>query len=299
MPFQVKVPADEVFEGHFSSSGEDGRSGGGCGCDGEAGGPGAGPGMEVGPGSGHGVDGGPGVGQCEDGSEAEKDPAAAAKRAAEKRLADAERKCDNMISGAEKQACVIVEQAKKQAEGLLREAKRKSVETGSRFEKESREKGYNEGYADGMAQHDALINEALQIKAQAEADYEALMSGAEGDALSLVLDIARKVIGEDMVVNRQNILALVQDAFSKCSDKEQVTLKLSPEDYDYVSVNKNVLLSMIEGVGNLDIRVDMSMQPGSCVVETPLGNIDAGVDTKLNKIEEAFYKLLKASAKWV
>ena len=49
---------------------------------------------------------------------------------------------------------------------------------------------------------------------------------------------------------------------------------------------------MTEGIGNLDIRKDPSLNAGDVIIETPYGTVNAGVSTKLKKIEDAFIKLI-------
>ena len=278
MPFQVKVPEDETFEGHFSNRDENESD----------------EYYDTFPGSkeAYEAEDGQENGPNEPITEEETDPAAEAARLAEQLVLEAEERCAVMIKEAEDKAGSLIADAQKQAGILLEASKKEGIEFGNRTKEESKKQGYQEGYAEGKAEYEMLVLEAQQIKAQTEADYSETMSGAEGDALALVMDVARKVIGEEMELNRQNILIMIKEAFTHCSNKDYVALKVSPDDYEYVRANKDVLLSLIEGVGKLEILMDMSMQTGSCLVETPLGNIDAGVDTKLKKIEETFNKVL-------
>lgn len=85
---------------------------------------------------------------------------------------------------------------------------------------------------------------------------------------------------------------MVRQALEKCSNREDLTIKVSSQDYDFLVENKEKLLSMIDGVGNLDIKRDPALKTGDCLVETSYGNIDAGVQTKIRKIEEAFLKIV-------
>jgi len=284
MPFQVKIPADETFEGHFSGIGNDGDDRDDSGSD---------------------LFGVEGRGYNDidretddepDDEPEEYNPLTEAEKTANALIADAKEQCADLKKEAEEQAITIIEEAQKQAESILDTAKKEGIDFGARTREESKKKGYQEGRAEGKAQYDALTQEAQQIKEQAAAEYQELMSGAEADAVDLVMDIARKVIGKEVEINRQNVLIMVKDAFDHCSNKDQAILKVSPDDYDYIKANKDVLLSLIDGVGTLEIKKDMSLQIGSCLVETPLGHIDAGITTKLNKIEAAFHKLVTTVA---
>ena len=188
-------------------------------------------------------------------------------------------------------------EAQAQAGTILEGSRAESIEFANRTREEAQTQGYKDGHAEGKAQFEALTKDAQQIKAQAEAEYRDLMNGAEADAVELVMDIARKVIGKEMEVNRKNLLIMIKDAFDHCSNKDQAILKVSPDDFEYVNANRDALLTMTDGIGHLEIKADLSMQPGSCQIETPLGNIDAGMETKLSKIEAAFFKVLENQPK--
>ena len=307
MPFQVKIPTDETFEGHFSNLRTDGDFG-----DGSDGGDREGYAVwyEAGDGDEYGDRGGTGsgVGYDDDGTETEEykdegdnseedgepdiDPEEKAARAAEQIIIEAEERCASMVMDAEEKAKAVLDDAKIQGKLIVEASKKESTEFAKRTEEESRKKGYKDGFAEGKAQYEMRVMEAQQIKEQAELDYKELLGGAEADAVTLVIDIAKKVIGDELELNPQNILLLIKDALDRCSNKENVTLKVSPDDFDFIRANKDVLLSMVDGVGELEVKMDMAMQQNSCLVETPLGHVNAGVATKLGKIEDAFYKVI-------
>ena len=85
---------------------------------------------------------------------------------------------------------------------------------------------------------------------------------------------------------------LVKQAFEKCANRENIVLKAAPEDHEFLVNNKDRLLSMVEGVGELEIKKDTSLKPGGCIVETLYGSMDAGIQIKMKKIEEAFRQVI-------
>lgn len=189
---------------------------------------------------------------------------------------------------AERQAGIIIEEARERAEKLLEEAEGKSLI----IKEEARKAGFEEGLSKGKKQYEALLEEAQDVKRKAEADYLQLLGNVEADAIRMIMDIAKKVISHEMEVNSENVLLLVKQAFQKCTNAESAILKVSAEDYDYVSENRDKLVSMLGGVEELEIRKDFSLTRGACIVETAFGTVDAGIETKFGKIEEAFGKLI-------
>jgi len=192
-------------------------------------------------------------------------------------LAKAREESESMLEEARSQALSIIDGAKKEAEEIK-----------CRAEEEARRRGYEAGYNEGKSQYEALIREAEEIKARAEEEYARLLAGIETDAVNMILDIAKKVIGAELKQNKESILHLVRQAFEKCTNKERLVLKVSPEDYDFVNENKDKLLSMLGGAEEIEIKKDSSLCSGGCIVDTPFGSIDASAQTRLAMIEEAF-----------
>ncbi len=197
-----------------------------------------------------------------------------------------------IIDNAHQEAALIIKEAGYEAERLMEEAQRQAEEHRAVVEQEAWQTGYDEGYKAGYAeaqgQYEDLLKEAELIRDSAKNDYASVLADIEGDAIEMILDIAKNVIGVEISFNKEDILYLVKQAFEKCSNRENILLKVSPEDFDYVSANKQRLISMVDGLGELEIKNDLSLKVGACIVETRYGSIDAGVQTKLRKIEEAF-----------
>jgi len=223
------------------------------------------------------------------------DPIEAAAAEADRIVRDATEKGREIIAKAKDEADAILRSAKIEADTRDAKMRDKAAKDAAELHELARREGELEGRKEGREAYDSLIAEAERIRADAQEKYRKLLTGAEGDMLELVLKISRKVIGDEIAFNRNSIISMIRDAFDNCTNKDDVVLKISPEDYDFVIDNKNNLLSMIEGIDNLEIRRDLSLGPGSCSIETAFGNLDAGADMRLSKIEDAFYRILSAS----
>ena len=192
------------------------------------------------------------------------------------------------LQTAREQADVIIREAELEAQRIIQQAHIDSEKKRNAVLEDARQKGYAKGYDEGKKQYEHLIKEAQLIKENSLHEYREILEGAEADIIEMVLDIAKKVVAKEVQTDRSIILDLVREAFGRCINREKVVLKVSSEDYDYVVENKKEILSSIEGVDDIDIKEDSSMKAGSCIVETPFGSFDAGVNTKISRIEEAF-----------
>jgi flagellar assembly protein FliH len=199
---------------------------------------------------------------------------------------------DEIIDRAREEAEAIIKEAESEAVKLIEVAQREGDKLKKSIEDEARKEGFNQGYEEAKRQYENLIEEAEDIKKNAEEEYRELLNGVEKDAVNVILDIAKKVIGEQVSLNKENILEVLRKGFEKCSNKEDITIKVAPSDHDFVVKNREKILSLTDGVGKLDIKKDSSLKAGDCIIETSYGTVDAGVSRKLKKIEDTFIKLI-------
>jgi flagellar assembly protein FliH len=202
------------------------------------------------------------------------------------------KKAEKTLENARQQSDTIIMEAQTEAERIIDDAKRKAEELADQIEEQFRRKGYEDGYNEGREKYEALIKEAEQIKSRTKAEYVSMLKGVEKDVVRLVVDIAKKVLDTELSINKESILSLISEAVNKCSCSNNIILKVSSEDYDYVIENKGKLLSMLDECDEAEIKKDSSLCSGACIVETNFGSVDSGVGTKLKKIEEAFAQLI-------
>jgi flagellar biosynthesis/type III secretory pathway protein FliH len=50
---------------------------------------------------------------------------------------------------------------------------------------------------------------------------------------------------------------------------------------------------LTQGINELEIICDKALQKGSCIVETPAGEVNSGLSVQMNEIERAFEYLLR------
>jgi len=197
-----------------------------------------------------------------------------------------------ILERAHKEAEEIIRQAELEAAKILEDAREKGFQLMAEIEEDSRQKGFEKGYEEAKMQYEDLLQEAELIRENALKEYREMLQGIEKDALNVIIDISKKVIGTEISMNKDRLLEMIAQAFERCSNRENITLKVSSADYDFIVENKDRILSMVEGIGQLDIVKDQALKLGALILETPYGSVDAGMDTKLKKIEEAFFKVL-------
>ncbi len=199
---------------------------------------------------------------------------------------------EEIIERAKIQSEDLIKAAESQAQRIIEDAEDEACERIKALEAEARQQGFEKGYEEAKNMYEHLLSEAENIREHAKVEHSEVMAGIERDAIELIMDIARRVIGEEITLNKGHLVNIVGEALGKSSNRDNITVRVSAQDYDYVLDNTDKLLSMAEGIGEIDIKKDAALKPGDCLVETSYGSIDAGVETKLRKIEEAFIKMV-------
>jgi flagellar assembly protein FliH len=165
-----------------------------------------------------------------------------------------------------------------------------------------REQARREGYADGRdAGHEQGSAEiALAARALGEAvdGIESLraelVQAIEYDAIQLGLQLAEKILGGARQLPSERILESVQGALRRVTDRRKITVLVNPAELEEVSSAIAELVGPASGVELCDIQPDERVEPGGAIVRTAEGEVDAGVETQLERAREVVEASLAA-----
>ncbi|HEX5035691.1 MAG TPA: FliH/SctL family protein [bacterium] len=170
----------------------------------------------------------------------------------------------------------IVTRARQEGTRIRREAKatleQAVVEKGA-----ERERGYNQGLQEGLAQLSEKILET-------ELAREKILGDAEPQIIQMVMDIAEKVIGRE--VEKGAIVDVVKQAISQAVGKK-ITVRINPLDVPFMREREKELFQVIDQTQSVNIKEDEQIPPGGCVVETEMGAVDARLETQITAIRKA------------
>lgn len=215
------------------------------------------------------------------------------KTAAEKEDPEKElRISQDIIYKAKEEAAVIKREAELEAERLYKEAVGNAEKEALEIRQKAKEEGYRYGEELAQQHYSDLIAEAMEFRERCRQEYEQTVASLEHDILELVIDIAAKVIGDEIHNNREAILGVVRETLRSCNNREKVVIKVSPDDYEIVVNNEEKILTSVKGVNEIEIRKDGTLEKGSCVIDTGIGTVDGSADVRIESIRKAFFDLL-------
>lgn len=147
---------------------------------------------------------------------------------------------------------------------------------------------FDSGVKDGkeLAER-GLINVFRALRASSESIHhlrEKILRESEDEILNLVMLIARKVIVREVDQDRSILAGVVQNALSGMSARDEITVRINPEDYQLVTSGRDEVICKELLNERLLLKPDPSIAAGFCQVNTEMGTIDASLDGQLDQI---------------
>ena len=153
-----------------------------------------------------------------------------------------------------------------------------------------REAAIAEGFAAGRADALAALEPALAALVQAVEDvrgqqFEAAVE-LERRAVELGLALAKKVVGGTLEVKPEKVIDTVTGALRVIVERERVIVLVNPDDLEIVREAMEGIRASLGGMEHCVVEAERRVGRGGCLVRTPVGDIDARVETKLERAGE-------------
>jgi flagellar assembly protein FliH len=199
---------------------------------------------------------------------------------AEKIRRAAEDDARRIVREAEAKAAAAVEQAEKQVDELR-----------ATIEREAREKGRTEGFDEGRAEAERLVDQLHSIINHAIEKRNEIIEESETQLVNLVLLIARKVVKVISENQKNVVINNVIQSLRKLKSRGEVIIRVNLEDVELTTEHVKDFMRMVEHVKSITVVEDSSVDRGGCVIETDFGQIDARISSQLHEIEERIVEL--------
>jgi flagellar assembly protein FliH len=163
----------------------------------------------------------------------------------------------------------------------------------SQLEEEKR-RGYEEGYQLGIEdgiqhakeQYQIHLQKAADILEQAYQEKAAIIQEADPFVIELTLEIAKKVLQQEMKTQPDTLLHIIKQTLSSVYETDSISIGVAPEDFSFVQKQREQLLAMDNGQVEIKVFPDYSIQQGGCIIRTSSGSVDARIDVQLSEIKK-------------
>src|SRR4051795_5430665 len=168
-----------------------------------------------------------------------------------------------------------------------------------RVRDEARAIGHAEGFAVGrskalgeMTPSVAAAASALEAGGGLEADA---CERVESAAVELAVRRAERVVAGTVTVSPERLLDVVRGALRTIIERERVTLLVNPEDLDLMRSTIGDVAGSLGGIEHLEVQEERRVGRGGAILRTSFGEVDAGIETKLERAREAVIEGLSRS----
>jgi flagellar assembly protein FliH len=161
--------------------------------------------------------------------------------------------------------------------------------------------GRAQGHADGVAETTAAalaLGEALRGVHELR---EQLAGEMERDAVQLALALAAKILAGTLEIEPERVLDVVRGALRRVADRRQIVVLVDPQDLEVVSsaINDRSKIGQQAQAGGIElceVQSDRRVGRGGAVVRTAEGEIDATVQTQLERARTVMLEALPGEA---
>ena len=182
-------------------------------------------------------------------------------------------KASEIIENAKQEARFITEQARREAEQIKKDA----YTAGNK-------RGYEEGLQLAKEENDRLQIELRNKESLLESRYEEKFQTMEAEMVNLIIAYVQKITGVIIKEQEDVIIYLLRTAIKDLERSGEYTIRVSTEDYEYVTTQKDVLLEAAERKAAIYINEDVKLQKNQCFIETDRQVINCSLDNQLKNL---------------
>jgi flagellar assembly protein FliH len=167
-----------------------------------------------------------------------------------------------------------------------------------RIRDEARAAGHAEGLAVGRSEALTELTPSVAAAMEAhlavralEADYSERVERA---AVELALLVAERVVAGTIAVTPERLLDTVRGALRTIIERERVTLQVHPSDLELMRSAVGEIAGSLGGIEHFEVQEERRVGRGGAIVRTALGEVDARIETKLDRVRAVVEQELRS-----
>lgn len=201
----------------------------------------------------------------------------------------AEERSRQILLETEEQRIIIINSAQNQSQDIMEEARKLGYDEGH---EKGYSNGFKKGYNEGKLVSDDLITDSLKIKDGYISTRNNLLKELENDIIQLVINIYEKILDKEIKEDDHTITSLVLKGIKNLDPTDKLTIIVSKDDFNTLEKSKDEILANASLINELDIKYDINLSKGDCILETAKGNIDISIKDQLEEVRELLNTIL-------
>lgn len=131
--------------------------------------------------------------------------------------------------------------------------------------------------------------------AELEVEKKGLRAEFEKILVPVAMKATKKIIGTELASSEETVINIVSNSLKSVVTHRRITIYVSKDDFTALDKARPRLKRLFETLESLTIRERADLSPGSCIIETEGGIINAQIEHIWVMLEKAFNQLLKGS----
>ena len=182
-------------------------------------------------------------------------------------------KASKILENANLEAKEMIDKAKQEAEAIKKEAYAAA-----------QKKGYDDGILQSRKEEQKLKAEYEEKSRRQKEEYDQMKYSLEPQIADLIASMVEKITGIVIDDRDEVILYLVDKSLKNLEKSNEYTIRVSKDDYEFISMRKNLLLTAIGREVPLYIVEDANLKKNQCLVETENKVVNCSLDVQLNNL---------------
>jgi flagellar assembly protein FliH len=155
------------------------------------------------------------------------------------------------------------------------------------LEREAFAKGFAQGERSGQEaanqRGEAMLRRLTQTLQELTELRSQMIRQTERQMVELALAVARRIVHREVSIDPDLLVAMARVALDRLGAAAQITVRLSPDDYQLTGAARVAHLTAT----NVTVVADGRIPRGGCQVESDMGTLDAGIDAQIHEIAQA------------
>jgi flagellar assembly protein FliH len=161
---------------------------------------------------------------------------------------------------------------------------------------------YQRGVVDGQRKAEesvrARVSEGIQAEHQrveklfghAAEQWAGFFAASEEAIVKFAFGVAERIVRKEISLDRAIVVEQIKEGIGRVLGVESVKIRVHPGDLPLVRQQKGSIQSSGDALRDIVVDGDESLEPGDCIIESDMGNIDARISTQLKQIENALFE---------
>ena len=174
---------------------------------------------------------------------------------------------------------------------------KKTQENFDRLEQEAYEKGFAQGEKDGVELGEKKAAKIIENIEKLFNDINSLKQDVlkenEKEILDLIFAVVEKIVHHEVKQDDTAIKEAILNALDMAVEKSKIIFNVNPDDYEFVEKLRPDLFRQNNEIKSIVVTSDPAISRGGCFLETSRGNIDATIESKLEKIYQCIQETVQ------